>query len=454
MNVLDASGLIGSFRGRLVSPADADYDAIRALHNGLVSKRPALIARCSSTADVVEALRFARESGLAVAVRGGGHNVAGRASVDGGLMIDLSTMKSVQVDPDTRVARAEGGVTWGELNAATQAHGLATTGGVVSSTGIAGLTLGGGVGWLMGRFGLAVDNLLSAEIVTADGRVLTASAADHPDLFWAIRGGGGNFGIATRFDYALHPVGPLVTAGMVAHPLSEGVALLRHYRKVTADAPDDLTIFAGMVHAPDASGARLAVAVACHCGTPDAAARDLEPLRRFGSPLLDTIGPTDYSTLNTAFDASLPKGALNYWKACMLESLTDRTIDALVDAYAACPSPMGQMFIEHLHGAAVRVPEEATAFPHRRPGYNVLALSQWLDPVLTERCTRWARDTYAAIAPADGLRRYVNYLDDDEEQHAAMAAAYGPNYRRLRRVKAAYDPGNVFCLNQNILPEP
>jgi hypothetical protein len=245
-----------------------------------------------------------------------------------------------------------------------------------------------------------------------------------------------------------------VTAGMVAHPLSEGRALLRHYRKLTADAPDDLTIFAGMVHAPDGSGAKLAAVVACHCGTPEAAARDLEPLRSFGSPLLDTIGPTDYSAHNTVFDASLPKGALNYWKACMLESLNDRTIDALVDAYAECPSPMGQLFMEHLHGAAVRVPEDATAFPHRRAGYNVLALSQWQDPALTERCTRWARDTYAAIAPADGLRRYVNYLDDDEEQNAAMTAAYGSNYRRLQQVKAVYDPGNVFRLNQNILPTP
>jgi FAD/FMN-containing dehydrogenase len=441
------------FGGHLLQPGDQGYDEARRVHNGLVDRWPALIARCRGTADIVEAVNLARERGLEVAIRGGGHNVAGRATVDGGLMIDLSPMKGIHVDPATRTARAQGGATWADYNRETQVHGLASTGGVVSTTGIAGLTLGGGLGWLLGRHGLAIDNLLAVELVTADGRVLSASESEHPDLFWGLRGGGGNFGVAASFAYRVHPVGPTITGGLVGHPFARARDMLRFYRDVTAAAPDELTAFAGLLHAPDGSNAKIGAIVACHSGTPEQGAAAVRPIKAFGPPAMDTLGPMPYSEMNAMLDAGYPRGALNYWKSNFLTALSDGAIDALLDCYGRCPSPMSQLLIEHFHGAAVRVGVSDTAFPHRTAGYNLLVLGQWLDPAQGERCTAWVRETFAAMQPFMASGRYVNYLGD-EEGGDPVAAAYGPNYARLQRLKATYDPDNFFRLNQNIRPAP
>ena len=443
--------LAGGFSGQLLQRSDAGYEEARKVHNGLVDKRPALIARCRGVADVVDAVKFARKMNLEVAVRGGGHNVAGRATVDGGLMIDLSLMKGIHVDSRSRTVRAQGGVTWAELNRETQLHGLAVTGGVVSTTGIAGLTLGGGLGWLMGKHGLALDNLRSVELVTADGQVLRVSKDDEPDLFWALRGGGGYFGVATSFEYQLHPVGPMITGGLVAHPFEQARDVLKFYRDVTASLPDEMTVFGGLLHAPDGSGAKLAAMVAGHCGSPAAGETAMRPLKQFGSPAMDAIGPMPYSQLNGMLDGGFPKGALNYWKSSFLTRLSDEAIDTMIDCFARCPTPMGALLLEHFHGAATRVGVTDTAFPHRADGFNLLVLAQWMEPSDTERCIEWARKTYAAMAPFMAAGRYVNYLGDDEPGDP-IAAAYGPNHRRLREIKAKYDPSNFFHVNQNVRP--
>lgn len=440
-----------AFPGQLLWPLDAGYDEARRVHNGLIDKHPALIARCHGTPDAVEAIKLRCDLGLEVAVRGGGHNVAGRATIDGGIMIDLSPMKDIHVDPERRTVRAQAGVTWGELNRETQRHGLAVTGGVVSSTGVAGLTLGGGLGWLMGKFGLALDNLLSAELVDGEGRLLRASRDQEPDLFWAIRGGGGNFGVVTEFEFQLHPVGPTVTAGPIVHAISQARELLAFYRERTATLPDEHTIFAALTHAPDGSGTPVAALVACHCGTLPQGEQAMRPLKQFGSPILDAVGPMPYSDVNSMLDASFPKGALNYWKSNFLTELSDGAIAVMLDCFAECPTAMGQLLLEHVHGAATRIPSDETAFPHRKEGYNFLALAQWTDPEATDRCIKWARTTYERMQPFFAHGRYVNYLDDDEEG-GSVAAAYGSNYRRLQQIKAKYDPDNLFRMNQNIRP--
>jgi len=442
--------LAARFSGQLIQPNDPAFDDLRRVHNGLVDRCPALIARCRSTQDVADIVTFASGAGLEIAVRGGGHNVAGRATCDRGVMIDLSLMRGVFVDAGSRLARVQGGATWREFNAATETHHLASTGGVVSSTGVAGLTLGGGLGWLMGVCGLAVDNVRSIKAVTANGDVVNASAVEAPDLFWAMRGGGGNFGVATSFEFALHPIGPKVTGGLLAHPFAAARDMLRHYREVTADPPDALTAFAGLVHSPDGA-AKLGALLACHCGPLEVAERETQALKTFGQPVLDAFGPIDYAQLNTILDDVYPRGALNYWKSSFLSALTDEAIDTMVDCYARCPSPMSQLLLEHLHGAATRVPVSNTACPHRTPGYNFLVLCQWSQSADTERCVRWARDTYEAMRPFMAETRYVNYLSDDEGDDPA-AAAYGPNYPRLRAIKTTYDPMNVFHMNQNIPP--
>ena len=447
----DVAELAKTFGGQLLLSADAGYEEARKVHNGLVDKRPALIARCKGTADIVDAVNLARKLSLEIAVRGGGHNVAGRATVDKGLMIDLSPMKGIHVDAKSRTARAQGGVTWGEFNRETQLHGLAVTGGLISSTGIGGLTLGGGLGWLMAKHGLALDNLLSAEIVTAEGKVLKASAEENADLFWAIRGGGGNFGIAASLEYRLHPVGPIVTGGLAAHPFGKAREVLQYYRNLTQSLPDEFTAFSGLVHAPDGSGAKLAALIVGHCGDLAAGEAAMKPVKAFGPPVMDVIGPIPYSTLNTILDAGNPKGALNYWKSTFLSALSDAAIDTMIACFAKCPAPMGALLIEHFHGAACRVGVDATAFPHRAEGYNMLVLSQWMDTATTGACTAWARETYDAMKPFKAAGRYSNYLGDDEAADVAKAA-YGANYPRLQKIKAKYDPDNVFHINQNILP--
>ena len=445
------SELAKTFGGQLLQPSDMGYDVARKVHNGLIDKRPALIARSRGVADVVDAIRLARAEDLGVAVRGGGHNVAGRATIDGGVMIDLSLMKGLYVDPRTRSARAQGGSTWNDFNRETQLHGLATTGGVVSSTGIAGLTLGGGLGWLMGKHALALDNLLSVELVLADGRVVRADEKENDDLFWALRGGGGNFGVATTLEYRLHEVGPAITGGLIAYPFEDAWDVLRYFRDVTAKLPDEFTVFGLLVHAPDGSGAKLAAIALCHCGTLADGEKAVQSIKAFGKPAMDAIAAMPYSQLNSMFDAGVPQGALNYWKSNFLAALTDEAIRTMIDCFAKCPTPMGQLLIEHFHGAVTRVGPTATAFPHRAPGYNLLVLSEWMDPAQNEACIKWARDSYGALQPFMGTGRYVNYFDDDE-QDEAVVTAYGPNYRRLQQVKTAYDPENFFRMNQNIPP--
>ena len=442
-----------TFRGQLLSPTDAGYEDARKVHNGLVDKRPALIAQCLDVADVVAAVDLIRGLGLEVAVRGGGHNVAGRATIDGGVVIDLSLMNGIRVDPQRRTVWAQGGVTWGELNRETQLHGLAVTGGVVSSTGIAGLTLGGGIGWLMGKYGLALDNLLSVELVTADGKVLQASNRQEPELFWALRGGGGNFGVATGFEYALHPVGPTITGGAIIHSIERARDLLEFFRDRTRALPDEHTLFATLTHAPDGSGTPVAALATCHCGPLEDAEKAMRPLRQFASPLLDAVGPMSYTQLNGMLDANYPKGALNYWKSNFLTELSDAAIDTMLNCFAGCPTPMGQLLLEHFHGAVTRVDVNDTAFPHRTEGYNFLVLSQWTQPADTGACVAWARETYEKMRPFFAPGRYVNYLDDDEAGEP-VAAAYGPNYRRLQQIKARYDHANFFRMNQNIKPLP
>jgi FAD/FMN-containing dehydrogenase len=438
------------FSGQLLRPTDPAYDDRRRVHNGLIDKRPALIASCQGIADIVEALDLARSLGLDVSVRGGGHNVAGRAAIDGGLMIDLSPMRGIQVDVRARIARAQGGVVWKELNRETQLYGLATTGGVVSSTGIAGLTLGGGLGWLMPKYGLALDNLQAADMVLADGRVVRASALENADLFWAIRGGGGNFGIAAALEYALHPVGPIITGGVVVHPFVKAMDTLRFFRDTCATLPDEAMLVAALQTAPDGSNAKVAGIVGCHCGPLADGAVALRSLKSFGPPVVDMIGPLPYATLNTMIDPAFPKGAFNYWKAQFVTDLTDDAIRALIAAYEQCPSPMSHIIIEHFHGAATRIPVASTASTLRTAGFNVVIASQWREARETERGISWARDTFASLTPYLAATRYVNYLEDDAPDPAAVA--YGPNLPRLRSIKAKFDPGNVFHHNVNIPP--
>ena len=442
--------LSGRVSGPVLVPGDPGYDAARRVHNGLVDRRPAVIVRCHGAGDVVAALGAARRAGMEVSVRGGGHNVAGRAVTDGGVMIDLAEMRRVTVDAAARTATAQGGATWAELNDAAGAHGLAVTGGAVSTTGIAGLTLGGGLGWLMGRHGLAADSLLGVELVTAAGDVLQVDAASHPDLFWALRGGGGNFGVATALTYRLHPL-ESVTGGLVAHPLDAAPGLLRFYREAVSGAPDDLTVFAGLVHAPDGSGAKLAAMVMCHAGDPETADRDLAPFLAYGSPAAVQVGRMPYPVMNTLLDGGFPDGAYNYWLSGFTRGLPDALIDAMVERFATVPSPMSSILIEHFHGAVTRVPAGATAVPHREPGWNLVLPSVWTDPAAHERNIAWTRETYAAATPHLTGRRWLSYLGDDQAGDA-VRAAYGPNHARLRAVKRRYDPYNVFHLNHNITP--
>ena len=442
--------LRAEFSGSVITPSDAAYDEARRVHNGLVDKRPAVIARCATAADVAAAVQFARESEAEISVRGGGHNVAGKAVTDGGVMIDLSPIKTTNVDPEARTITAGGGVTWNELNQAAHVHGLATTGGVVSTTGIAGLTLGGGVGWIMGKHAMAVDNLTSAEVVLASGEVVTANERSEPDLFWAIRGGGGNFGVVTSFQYRAYPL-PTVLGGVVAHPLPAAPGVFGFYRELTAAVPDDLSVYFEFAHAPDGSGVKLCGLPVCHAGEDQARAEaDVRPVREFGPPAADLIQRMPYPTMNTLVDEAFPRGAFNYWKSAFLTELSDQAIAKMAEAFQNSPTTMCLLLVEHFHGAVTRVDPAATAFPHRQPGYNCVIISQWTDPAQTGDAIRWARETFDSLRPHMADTAYVNYLDHDDASR--VAAAYGPNYERLVELKRRYDPGNLFRLNQNIAP--
>ncbi len=442
--------LRAGFSGSILEPESDGYDFARRIHNGLIDRRPALIARCQNTADIADAIRFARANELDVCVRGGGHNVAGRAVVDGALMLDLSPMKGIHVDSAARTVRAQGGVIWRELNRETAAHGLAVTGGAISTTGIAGLTLGGGLGWLMSKYGLAADNVTGVELVKADGTIVDVTADSDPELFWALRGGGGNFGIAASFEYRLHPL-EMVVGGLIAHPIDAAGDMLRFYRDAATAASDDLTVFAALVHAPDGSGAKIAGMVVFHTGAPEVAERELAPFKEWGSPLVVEVGPMPYPVMNTILDDGYPTGSLNYWLSSFTAGISDGLIDTIVDRFQSVPSPMTAILLEHFHGAVCRVGVDETAVPHREAGWNLLIPSVWTDPEASDENIAWTRDAHAALAPHLTERRWLNYLGDDQGADA-VRGAYGPNYDRLVAVKRKHDPENVFRNNHNIVP--
>ncbi len=437
-----------ALRGPLLRPEQDGFDPARVVWNGMIDRRPALIARCAGVSDVIAAVRFARTHRLLVSVKGGGHNITGNAVCEGGLMIDLSPMKGMWVDPVKRIARAQAGLTWGEFNRETQAFGLATTGGVVSTTGIAGLTLGGGLGWLMGSHGLSCDNLLSADLITADGEFLTASAEQNSDLFWGLRGGGGNFGVVTAFEYRLHPV-TSVLAGMVIHPMEKAREVLRFYREFCRSCPDEALAAAALMTSPE--GMPVAVIVASYIGDIEEGEKVMLPLRKFGSPLADTIAPTSYVALNSLFDAAFPYGGMQrYWKSSFLKELGDDMIEVVLARSAKFLSPMSNVLFYHLHGAAARVDPDATAFGLRDDQWDYDVISQWTNPAESSDHIKWTRDFWTAVEPFSTGEVYVNHLDAEEA--IRIRGAYSRNYDRLVDLKNKYDPTNLFRLNQNIRP--
>ena len=439
--------LESGLRGQMIWPDDAGYDAARAVFNGMIDRRPLAILQPMDASDVVRCIQFARRHDLPISVRGGGHGVAGHAVCDGAIMLDLSRMKGVRVDPETRTARAEAGLTLGEFDRATQAFGLATTLGVVSVTGIAGLTLGGGLGWLNGRYGLACDNLISVDIVTANGQLLRASTQENEDLFWGIRGGGGNFGVATSFEYQLHPV-DLVLAGALSYPLSMAPRMLHFYDKFVKAAPDQLSTAVSLARTP--TGAAMLTIAACYCGPIEEGERLLYPLRTFQSPTDDGIKPVPYTALQSALDETFPSGRLHYWKSGWLRHLTDGAIQTLLQALPLIPSSASSVGLQQMHGVASRIPPSATAFPHRAEQYDFLILSQWSDPTDSDRNMAWTRALFQAMQPYLEESVYVNNLGD--EGTGRVKAAYGENYSQLAALKRTFDPSNVFRANQNVEP--
>lgn len=449
--------LKGNFGGTILLPGDNAYESARKIWNAMIDRHPTLIARCATTSDVVRAVNFARDNGLVLAVRGGGHNIAGNAMCDGGIVIDLSQMKAASVDPEARHATIEGGATLADLDAATLAHGLATPLGINSTTGVAGLTLGGGFGWLSRKHGMTIDNLESAEVVTAAGEVVRASPTEHPDLFWAIRGGSGNFGVVTRFEFRLHPVGPDLLSGLIVYPISEAKTVLQQYREFMANAPDELSVWPVLRQAPplpflppEVHGKEIIALALLYAGDPKQGEPLIAPLRTFGTPLGEHVGVQPYTAWQQAFDPLLTPGARNYWKSHNVSTLKDELFDAVIDFVNRLPSPQCEIFFGAIGGATTRPAPDSAAYAHRDTLFVMNVHGRWDDPADDKRCIGWARDFFEASAPFASGGVYVNFLTADEVDR--VRTAYGPNYDRLARVKRKYDPDNLFRMNQNIKP--
>jgi FAD/FMN-containing dehydrogenase len=447
-----------SLRGELLQQGDAGYDDAREVWNAMIDKRPTLIARCTGAADVMQSVRFASEHGALVAVRGAGHNIAGNAVCDGGLVIDLSLMKTVRVDPEKRRAHVSPGATLGDLDHETQAFGLATPVGINTTTGIAGLTLGGGFGWLSRKHGMTVDNLVAADVVTAEGKLVRASEKENADLFWALRGGGGNFGIVTRFEFELHPVGPEVYSGLIAFPLSEAKTVFQKYREFVAEAPDELSVWCVLRKAPplpflpeDVHGTEIIVLAMCYIGDPNEGAKLIEPVRSFGNAHGEHIGVMPFTAWQGAFDPLLTPGARNYWKSHNFTEIDDDAIDIVIDYTGKLPDPQTEIFIGHLGGQMGRVAADATAYPHRDANFVMNVHGRWDNESNDDKCIKWARDLFKDTTPHATGGVYINFMTEDETDR--VRAAYGPGYDRLTAVKKQYDPNNLFRLNQNISPK-
>ncbi len=447
----------GKFRGEVVSPGDEAYDDARRIWNAMIDKHPALIVRCTTTSDVVLAVNFARDNGLLLAVRGGGHNIAGSAMCDDGIVIDLSQMKAASVDPVARRVTIEGGATLADLDASTQAHRLATPLGINSTTGVAGLTLGGGFGWLSRKHGMTIDNLESAEVVTAAGEVVRASDTEHADLFWALRGGSGNFGVVTHFEFRLHPVGPDVLSGLIVYPISAAKSVMRQYREFLAQAPDALSVWAVLRQAPplpflpeEVHGTGMIALALLYADDPKLGEPLIDPLRKFGTPLGEHVGVQPYTAWQQAFDPLLTPGARNYWKSHNFSTLQDGLFDAVIESIENLPSPQCEIFFGAIGGATTRPAPESTAYAHRDAQFVMNVHGRWQEQADDERCIGWAREFFKASAPFASGGVYVNFLTADEGDR--VRSAYGPNYDRLAQVKRTYDPDNLFRMNQNIQP--
>jgi FAD/FMN-containing dehydrogenase len=451
------AGLSKGFDGKIMVPGDAGYDEARKIWNGMIDKRPAIIARCAGTRDVVRTVNFARDNGVLLAVRGAGHHIAGNSLCDGGIVADLSGMKAVKVDPSARRATAEGGATLADFDAATQAHGLATPVGINSTTGIAGLTLGGGFGWLSRKFGMTVDNLEGAEVVTAKGNVVRASATENTDLFWALRGGSGNFGVVTRFDFRLHPVGPDLLSGLIVYPFAQARSVLQQYRDFVAKAPDELSVWSVLRKAPplpflpaEVHGREVVILALLYAGDPATGQAQIAPLRKFGTPVGEHVGVQPFTAWQKAFDPLLTPGARNYWKSHNFTKLADGLLDVVIEYVKKLPSPQCEIFFGSIGGATKRPAPDATAYAHRDAEYVMNVHGRWESAGDDERCIKWSRDYFRASAPFASGGAYVNFLTEDEGDR--VRSAYGPNYERLARLKRQYDPDNLFRTNQNIKP--
>jgi FAD/FMN-containing dehydrogenase len=453
----EVDGLAARLEGEILTAEDPDYDEARAVWNGMIDRRPDLIVRCAGADDVSAAVGFARDRGLEVAVRGAGHHIAGHSVCEGGLLIDLSPMKRVDVDPKRRTARVGAGATLADMDGATQAHGLATPLGVNSTTGVAGLTLGGGFGWLSRMHGLTVDNLSAAEVITADGERLRASEDENSDLFWALRGGSGNFGVVTAFEYRLHDVGPEVLSGLIVHPFDDAREVLDRYREFADDAPDEVNPWFVVRKAPplpflpsEVHGRMILILPVFVAGDMDAAKPLVEPLRAIGKPIADVVGPHPYAGWQQAFDPLLTPGARNYWKSHNFPALDDGALDSIVEYSGRLPSDQTEIFVARMGGAMNRKPADATAYPHRDVEYLMNVHTRWEDPGEDEGCVAWAREFFDTMARYATGSVYVNFMPTDET--GRVKAAYGPNYDRLAELKKRYDPDNFFHLNQNIAP--